>query len=171
MKKLPSYYWDTSVFLTILQDNSRYGQKPLDAANEILRQTERKEAIIITSDVTTVEVLPLEYDPESIKAYDKFMTIRQWDNMVFRSADHPVCSRAAVLRAKCLNHNPKISLKVADSIHLATALIYGLTEPELVIHCFDGDFETANKALQIPHKICCPEIKTSAQGTLEEEWD
>ena len=173
MKNLPEYYWDTSIFLMVLNGETDHGftvdgetisgQEVLDGAKDILKQVEAEEAVIISSQVMVVEVLPSKVTPQ---AYEKFEAWLQWRNLVVRAVDHPIAKKAAMIRDKCLCYplpgGDKVKIRTVDPIHIATALIYGIE----VIHAVDTDFMKALKYSGESIVPCRPRRIKNPQGEL-----
>jgi predicted nucleic acid-binding protein len=134
-KKLPSYYWDSSIFLMILKEETCHGEGVLEAAVEILRSVEKQEAAIVTSSIVLIEVLPSKSPPD---VYERFEAWMQWPNMLALAADLRICQRAAQIRDSGVRAVPKISLSTPDVIHMATAL--SRKDHIIEIQSVDSDF-------------------------------
>ena len=52
----PTYYWDTCLFLAWIKDEERLSGE-MDGVREIIERSKRREVKIVTSVLTTVEVL------------------------------------------------------------------------------------------------------------------
>lgn len=139
-KSLPRYYWDTSIFIMLLQGEICHGQDTLDAARDIFQRCERDEVIIIASEIVVAEILPSKNPPE---VFEKWEACLQWESMHLRAVDHPIVVRAARLRSDCIKKRPKVVIELADAIHVATYQVYSSQVDEL--HSVDPDFEKALK--------------------------
>ncbi|MBN9532856.1 MAG: PIN domain-containing protein [Alphaproteobacteria bacterium] len=156
----PLYYWDTCLFLAWIGDEQRPSGE-MDGVREVIEHCKKRNAIILTSVVTTTEVLasklPVGMD-------------RLFADLMKRIQHKGVDSKIALLAHDLRNHyavragefNGKI-LSVPDSIHLATAIMYRANE----FHTFDGS-NGHNTLGLLPlsgdvagHKliICKPEVK------------
>ncbi|MGO8673090.1 MAG: type II toxin-antitoxin system VapC family toxin [Capsulimonadaceae bacterium] len=162
MAKSPrKYYWDTSVFLMLLKGETLHGQDTLDAAKDIFRKVEQGDAIIITSEMTVVEILESKTDQA---AFDRWEAALQWENLHVRAVDHPVAVRAQKLRSECDRQKSKPVTHSEDAIHVATYLIYRSEIDEL--HSLDPDFA---KALKYCGETVVPTKPRRDQTTLETE--
>lgn len=127
----PIYYWDSCLFLAWIKDEERPTGE-MDGVREVVERFKRREVKIITSVLTTTEVLESRF-PAGMK--------RLVDGMMKRvsrvSMDTKVAAMAHDLRdhyaAKAPGTGGKM-LAVPDAIHLATAILYRATE----FHTFDS---------------------------------
>lgn len=128
----PIYYWDTCLFLAWIQNEERPSGE-MDGVREIIERSKRREVKIVTSVLTSVEVLDSRL-PVGLKTLFygllKRITRLGMDTKVATMAhdirDHYMV-RAAEFGGK--------TLSTPDAIHLATAILYRVTE----FHTFDRD--------------------------------
>lgn len=150
-KHLTRYFWDSSIFLMLLKGEICHGEEALEAAKDILRKVEQCDAIIVASEIVVAEVLAFHYDAE---IYDKWEACLQWENLQLRAVDHPIAIRASKLRSECLKQQPKVRIKMADAIHVATFLVYSDNVDQL--HSVDPDFAKALEYSGETRKACVP---------------
>ena len=110
----PLYYWDTCLFLAWLKDEER-NTGEMDGIRDIIQRMKRRDAKVMTSVLTTVEVLAAKI-PVGIDS--PFKDLLKRINRV--SMDVRVATLAHDLR----NHYALLgrSIKAPDAIHLATPL-------------------------------------------------
>lgn len=125
----PIYYWDANVFLAWLKDERR---KPgeMEGLTEVVSMVDRQEAILMTSVLTRTEVLESTL-PNN--AQNLFSKIFYKPNIVSVDLTAPISDLAHSIRDH-YRRNSK-SLKVPDSVHLATAIHHKVDE----LHTFDED--------------------------------
>jgi predicted nucleic acid-binding protein len=128
----PSYYWDTCLFLAWIKDEERPTGE-MDGVRECIGRFKRREVKIVTSVLTSVEALSSKL-PVGMEALFNGLMKR-----VFRlGVDSKVSSLAHDLRnhyaARASEFGGK-TLSTPDAIHLATAVLYRVTE----FHTFDRD--------------------------------
>jgi predicted nucleic acid-binding protein len=128
----PVYYWDACLFLAWIKDEERPSGE-MDGVREIIDRSRRREAKIVTSVLTSVEVLQSRLPvglPNLFSGLIKRITRLGMDSKVASLAhdirDHYM-ARAAEFDGK--------TLSTPDAIHLATAILYRVDE----FHTFDKD--------------------------------
>lgn len=153
--------WDSCIFIAWLQDEKRdFGV--MEGIEETVRKIGGGEVILITSQVTNMEVLESRLSPDARKKWKEIFNRR---NCQIMDVNPRVGEKASFIR----DHydQKEIKLSVPDSIQLATAIIFNAEE----FHTFDGSGKKKNGDL-IPlngnvagHKlkICVPYAK---QGSL-----
>lgn len=150
------YYWDTCLFLAWLKDEERKTGE-MDGVREIIGRAKRREVKLMTSVLTSVEVLSAKI-PVGLDTLLKDMMRRV--NRV--GMDNKIASLAHDLRNHYAASGGK-TLSTPDAIHLATAILYRADE----FHTFDCEGSSKSLGL-IPlsgnvggHKliICKPEAK------------
>jgi len=122
------YYWDSCLFLAWLKDEQRPTGE-MDGVREIIERHRRRDCRIITSVLTSVEVLSAR-----IPAGVEHLLTGLMRRVNRQGVDTKVAGMAHDLR----NHYAKIggkSLSTADALHLATAIIYRANE----FHTFDNE--------------------------------
>lgn len=121
----PLYYWDACIFLAWLKDEERkLGE--MDGVRDIIRRVKRRDAKVITSVLTIVEVLTAKI-PVGIDTNFKDLLKR----INRQSMDIRIAGLAHDLRNFYITQGQ--SLKSPDAIHLATAINYRADE----FHTFD----------------------------------
>jgi len=127
----PIYYWDSCLFLAWIKDEERQ-TGDMDGVREVIERVKRREAKIITSVLTTTEVLDSKL-PAGMKTLLEGLMKRV--NRV--SMDIKIARMAHDLRDYYIQRPAEFggkTLAVPDAIHLATAILYRVTE----FHTFDG---------------------------------
>lgn len=127
----PLYYWDTCLFLAWLQDENRKSGE-MDGVREVIERSKRREVRLMTSTLTSVEVLTAKI-PAGFDTL--FVGLLKRVNRV--SVDIKVAAMAHDLRNYYASHPTEFSNKILstpDAIHLASAIIYRADE----FHTFDA---------------------------------
>lgn len=140
------YYWDACIFLAWLKDEERkLGE--MDGVRDIIQRMKRRDARIMTSVLTVVEVLTAKI-PVGIDT--SFKDLLKRTNR--QSMDIRVASLAHDLRNFYVTQGQ--SLKSPDAIHLATAINYRADE----FHTFDGQLLAMSENVG-GHKliVCMPQ--------------
>ena len=124
----PVYYWDACLFLAWIKDEERpIGE--MDGVREVIELSKKRDALIMTSVLTSVEVLSARIPAGMDTLFQQLM------RRVHRvGIDVKIVALAHDIR----NHYTKIGGKTVstpDAIHLATAIMYRATE----FHTFDSD--------------------------------
>jgi predicted nucleic acid-binding protein len=130
----PLYYWDTCLFLAWLKDEERKTGE-MDGVREIIERAKRREVKLMTSVLTSVEVLSARI-PAGLETL--FAGLMRRINR--QGMDTKVASLAHDLRNFYAQKGGK-TLSTPDAIHLATAILYRADE----FHTFDN--ENSNKSL------------------------
>jgi len=157
----PLYYWDTCLFLAWLNDEQRKTGE-MDGVREVIERHKRREVRIMTSVLTSIEVLSAKV-PVGMDTL--FSGLMKRVNRI--SVDTKCAGLAHDLRnyytLKAQEHSGK-TISTPDAIHLATAVLYRADE----FHTFDHDGDGKTLGL-LPlsgnvggHalKICKPEAKS-----------
>jgi predicted nucleic acid-binding protein len=127
----PVYYWDTCLFLAWIKDEQRQAGE-MDGVREIIERSKRREVKIVTSVLTSVEVLQSRLPagvPNLFSGLMKRLTRLGMDTKV-ASLAHDIRDYYAIRSAEGGK-----TLSTPDAIHLATAILYRVTE----FHTFDGE--------------------------------
>ncbi len=128
----PVYYWDTCLFLAWIKDEDRKSGE-MAGVREVIERFKRREVKIVTSVLTGVEVLQCKM-PVGMDTLFAGMMKR----ITKLGVDSKVASVAHDLR-DYYSSRPKEfdnkTLSTPDAIHLATAILYRVTE----FHTFDND--------------------------------
>lgn len=126
----PTYYWDTCLFLAWIKDEQR-SSGDMDGVREVIDRSKRREVKIITSTLTSVEVLQSRLPAGMERLFNDFMKRIQRIGM-----DSKVAAMAHDIRdyyQQNKDQNGGKLLATPDAIHLATAIMYRATE----FHTFD----------------------------------
>lgn len=172
---LDLFYWDTNLFYEQLKEENVDSHLRQGRLN-VLAENEERRNRICTSAVTHIEVVPKKLPGEKEAAY-----WRSFNSMYF--FDIPVDANIVKLAREIKNFYYKEAdedgkyrmMSTPDAIHLATAIIHGVTE----FHTRDKNAKHGNvKLLGLPEmspggKICgIYDLKivspTATQGNL---WD
>jgi predicted nucleic acid-binding protein len=136
----PIYYWDTCLFLAWIKDEQRPSGE-MDGVREIIERFRRRECKIVTSVLTSVEVLDSRL-PVGLKTLFYGLMKR----LGRLGMETKVAAMAHDLRdhytARSAEFGGK-TLSTPDAIHLATAILYRVTE----FHTFDNDGNARNLGL------------------------
>jgi len=152
----PVYYWDTCLFLAWLKDEERKNGE-MDGVREVIERSKRRDAKIVTSTLTSIEVLSSKIPAGMKTLFDGLMKriSRLGMDTKVASLAHDLRDYYALLGGK--------TLSTPDAIHLATAILYRVDE----FHTFDENGKNNSLGL-IPLSgnvagnrliICKPEAK------------
>src|SRR5690349_6962543 len=125
-----TYYWDSSAFIAWLDGGKGHPKDVIAGLEEIAREVNENRAILCTSVMTETEVLQGKLTPEQA---DKFQNLFKRRNVHSIAVDSRIAKKASEIRNYYNGRGRK--LDSPDSIHLATAIIYGVDE----FHTLDGD--------------------------------
>jgi predicted nucleic acid-binding protein len=125
-----TYYWDTSSFIAWLDGGVGHSKDVIDGLDAIAKEVNENRATLCTSVMTETEVDQGKLTPEQAT---KFQNLFKRRNVISIGIDSKIARMASEIR----NHYnaKKIKISTPDSIHLATAIIYGVNE----FHTLDGD--------------------------------
>ena len=129
LRRLPSYYFDASVYLAYLRNEEPiYGKQRIKAIETVWQQSERAGTVIVTSTISLTEVLAHKLSSSAEKKF-----LQAFDSGIHQLEDvtPPIAMRARQYRdyykknpVKCPGGDAKRSdLRTPDAIHLATAAI------------------------------------------------
>lgn len=121
----PLYYWDTCLFLAWLKDEDRNSGE-MDGVREVIERSKKRDCVIMTSVLTSVEVLQ-----STIPAGVATM----FGGLMKRLTRVGIETKIAQLAHDVRDHYQKEgrSIKTPDALHLATAIIHRADE----FHTFD----------------------------------
>lgn len=126
----PLYYWDTCLFLAWIKDEERpHGE--MDGVREVVGRVKKRDAVMLTSVITTTEVLQSKLPAGVGNLFHGLM-----QRIERKSVDIKVAKLAHDLRdyySTISDYGGK-TLSVADALHLATAILFRADE----FHTFDG---------------------------------
>ncbi len=150
-------YWDSCVFISAIERTPGRIQI-IDVLRE---QASLNKVLIVTSSIVMAEVIKfvpkgkeLELEMQQISDYME----NPW--MTRRAADNVITTKAGYLRRQ-------FNLKLADAIHLATALHYEVDH----LHTYDKHLLNCNNQIilekkKVALKICHPEVPDSKNYPL-----
>lgn len=156
----PLYYWDTCLFLAWINDEQRKSGE-MDGVREVIQRAKRREVRLLTSVLTSVEVLDARL-PVGLDAL--FYGLMKRINRV--GMDSKCAGLAHDLRnyyvSKSAEHGGK-TLSMPDAIHLATAILYCADEFQTFDHDgsskFLGLLPLSGNVGGHRLKICKPEAR------------
>jgi predicted nucleic acid-binding protein len=157
-------YWDTSVFLAWIKDEKRPNGE-IDGVNYFAEKIAKNEIILLTSTLINVEILESTLNDE---AKTRFNNLFKRRNCIQADADARIMQLASKIRDYYQNQKTvdgNRTLSTPDSIHLATAIQYGVNE----LHTFDENEDSSRKwrallplngmvAGEYPLTICKPSL-------------
>jgi len=127
----PTYYWDSCLFLAWIKDEERKSGD-MAGVREVIERVKRRDAKIVTSVLTLTEVLDSKL-PAGMKTLIDGLLKRV--NRV--GMEIKIARMAHDLRDYYVQRSAEFggkTLAVPDAIHLATAILYRVSE----FHTFDG---------------------------------
>jgi predicted nucleic acid-binding protein len=166
----PILYWDTSVLLAWIKNESRPNRE-MDGVNDIAEAIHKNHYILLTSVMTDTEVLESTLTDE---AKAKFQGLFKRKNCQMASTDHRISRLSSEIRnfyqlQRKVDGLPPLSSP--DAIHLATAIHYEAKE----FHTFDERDQPKKRRALIPlsgnvagHNliICKPPVPPMVQMPL-----
>lgn len=172
MKRLPSYYWDTSIFLSLLAEDDKSDGYVRACALRIIGLVRAKRVIVVTSVATISEVFP---GTQGAVKYERFLEWLRMENLQPHSLDHPTAVRMAEARETLSRQKLSIAKRYwADTLHCVTAQLY---EPQLdIVHSTDSDIRRIYQAIggqltvaapclsHIPRELLTPEERSRLAG-------
>jgi len=117
----PVYYWDACLFLAWIKDEERPTGE-MDGVRDIIDLSKKRDAIIMTSVLTSVEVLAAKIPAGMDTLFQQLMR---------RVQRVGIDTKIVTLAHDIRNHYTKLGGKTVatpDAIHLATAIIYRAAE-------------------------------------------
>lgn len=147
MADKPIIYWDACMFYEVLGDEPVSAQKKT-AVTEILATNEKGENYIITSVITHLEVLPTKLEGKGASDEEDYLAQFDAKKMGDIEISANILLRAREIRdfyykpADASGQGGKM-MDLGDSIHLATATIYGAS----VFHTRDDDHKGSKISL------------------------
>lgn len=158
----PIYYWDTCLFLAWIKDEERKSGE-MDGIREVIARHKKREVKILTSALTTVETLQSRLPVGMDRIFGDLM--KRIERV---GIDTKVAAMAHDIRDYYVKNASEYGGKTVstpDAIHLATAILYRVTE----FHTFD-DGKSSSKSIGLlnlsgsvgGHKltICKPQAKS-----------
>jgi predicted nucleic acid-binding protein len=145
----PLYYWDSCLFIAWLKDEERpIGD--MDGVREVVELVKARDARIITSLLTSVEVLSAKMPVGIDSLFGQFLKRINRVGMEVKIADlaHNLRNYYAISGGKIM--------KTPDAIHLATAILYRVDE----FHTFDDELISLSGNVAGHNlKICKPSVR------------
>ncbi len=127
-----TYYWDSSSFIAWINGGRGHSKEVIDGLDTIGKEVNENRATLCTSVMTETELLQGKLSPEQTA---KLQNLFKRRNVIEINVDSKVARTASEIRNYYSANGIRIS--TPDSIHLATAIIYGVDE----FHTLDGDGE------------------------------
>ncbi|MBW3563384.1 MAG: PIN domain-containing protein [Acidobacteria bacterium] len=118
MSKSPKIYWDTCVFIALI-DMEKRKTSVLDGINACIDRVEAGEATLVTSTITRIEITKTKLDPKKEKRFVGLLSRR---NVVERNVDIRVADIAREIRYTYSGENDDPKIKTPDAVHAATAI-------------------------------------------------
>jgi predicted nucleic acid-binding protein len=128
----PIFYWDTCLFLAWIKDEERPSGE-MDGVRELIERHRRRDVKLVTSVLTSVEVLQSKL-PVGMEALFTGLMKR----ITRIGMDSKIASLAHDIRDHYMGRASEFggkTLSTPDAIHLATAILYRVNE----FHTFDND--------------------------------
>jgi len=141
------FYWDTCIFIAYLNGDvpSEAGHKEfLPDIDKLVQENMKGENIIVTSQISVVEVIHTLEDPDQ---EEKFLKLFNGRGVQSYDVDPRVASKAREIRFHFHKNEPggKKPIATPDAIHLATAAILKVDE----MHTFDDGRRDRNSLLAL----------------------
>ncbi len=93
------YYWDTSVFLAWIKDETDvWGAETMGALADVVANIDSGTAVLVTSALTLAEVLAGDVDPDQTTRHEQLF---QRPNIQLVDVTPPIAQRAGELRRFC----------------------------------------------------------------------
>lgn len=150
----PLYYWDTCLFLAWLKDEIRRTGE-MDGVREVIDRSKKRDCRLMTSVLTTVEVLQAK-----IPAGVDNLFVGLMKRMSCVSVDRKVAQLAHDIRNDHAKQGKR--LKAPDAIHLATAILHRADE----LHTFDEQLLTMSGNVSGHRLVICIPVASNPQLDL-----
>jgi|SRR6185312_3925457 len=150
----PLYYWDACMFISWLKDEQRVSGD-MDGVREIIERHKKRDCRIMTSVITTVEVLQ-----STIPAGVDQMFAGLMKRVSRVGIDTKVAEMAHNIRNACKSSGVK--LETPDALHLATAILHRADE----FHTFDDDLIRLNGNVGGNRLVICKPVAKRPQLDL-----
>lgn len=136
------YYWDTCIFLAWLKNETTRKSGELDAIAACLERFKKREISLVTSVLTMVEMTSAKIPAGTESMLEGVMQRPNFTNV---AVDLRVAKLALDLRNHYLAQTSLggKTLTVPDSLHVATAILYRVTE----MHTFDEKNDAKQNSL------------------------
>lgn len=142
MSKIPSYYWDSCVFIAYFNDEREQHAHLIDHIHQFLKEAQAGKCEIYTSTVTIAEITSQTLSSASVGSFREFL--KDFQSSVFLiDADPNTMALASHLRSQRYSKQDGAKprqLSPPDGIHLATAAnlrpMYGVDLD--AFHTFDA---------------------------------
>lgn len=150
-RKLQTQYWDAGVFCSFF--NASFEPARAAIVRELLKEAEAGGIKIVTSTVSLVEVLKVDWQHPLTKASeDKIAAFFEKPYISLIGADRLICEIAGQLIWKYA------ALEYKDAIHLASAIQYSRRAKLDALFAWDKDFTKLNGKIDAPFPIYEPFI-------------
>jgi predicted nucleic acid-binding protein len=130
----PLYCWDSTTFIAWLKEEE---SAPLGDIALVVREIDTKEANLLIPATVFSEILEAHLDSNQKDQLEAFL---MRSNVVSADLTVPISRRAAAIRDRGLQENPKRKLKTPDAQILATALAHHAD----ALHTLDPDLLKIN---------------------------
>jgi hypothetical protein len=151
----PIFYWDTCLFLAWLKDENR-NLGEMDGVREIISRSQRRDCRLMTSVLTSVEVLQANI-PAGVDT--------MFNGLMRRMSRIGIDTKVAQLGHDIRNHyfKKQQSVKTPDAIHLATAVLNRADE----FHTFDDRLLALSGDVAGHRLIICKPVARNPQLDLQ----
>ena len=151
----PLFYWDTCLFLAWLKDENRNSGE-MDGVREIVERSQRRDCRLMTSVLTSVEVLQANI-PAGVDT--------MFNGLLKRISRIGMDTKVAQLAHDIRNHYFKLdqSVKAPDAIHLSTAILYRADE----FHTFDDRLLALSGDVAGHRLVICKPVAKNPQLDLK----
>jgi predicted nucleic acid-binding protein len=158
--KLPTYAWDSGVFIYWLE-----GTEPTDApgmlanVDAVIQDVESDKANLITSIHAYTEVLSAKHTNEQMRQFREFLNR---SNVVVFEINMKVADKIEQIRSRCVDLGRRPP-KAVDASFAAVAIIHKAD----MLHAADGGLLALDKSLSVDGlNICRPRL-FSGQGLMD----
>jgi predicted nucleic acid-binding protein len=153
----PLYYWDTCLFLAWIKDEERRSGE-MDGVREVIERSKKRDCIIMTSALTSVEVLQSTI-PAGVAA--------MFGGLMKRLTRAGIETKVAQLAHDIRDHYLKEgrSIKTPDALHLATAILHRADE----FHTFDEQLIGLSGNVAGHRLVICKPVARSPQLDLRQK--
>lgn len=114
-EKIGRHYWDSCIFIHLIQGNDPDGSGILNSLNE---KAKRGQILVLTSTITLAEVVrPRHCDAKSLVPADKIVVVDSFkhEHIILQDVTQDIAARAREIQWEIGG------LKPIDALHLATA--------------------------------------------------
>lgn len=155
MAKKPRYCWDTSVFISWFEAESRSDTPSMKA---VVHEIEKKEAILVVPVIVYTELLELHHSESVLADFRRFL---KRSNIQVANITMGLAEKAEQIRTRAGKEKPARKVKTPDALYLSCSLKTSVD----MLHSFDTDMLKLNGSPTVEGlRICTPRTLSGSQN-------